>query len=86
MPADLHGWPIGGDHHAAIERAAGAIIDASLIVGAADLVLHDRERPLEPRRHQWRFGDPAHFGEVAGDAIGNGGLVKLDHGDRVAQF
>jgi hypothetical protein len=37
MPAHLHRGAIGGDGNAAIECAAGAVIDAGLILGGADV-------------------------------------------------
>src|SRR4029078_4485411 len=45
--AHLHRRPVGCDSHAALERAAGAVIDAGLIVGGADLMPHDGKRLFE---------------------------------------
>jgi hypothetical protein len=50
VPADLDRGTVGRNDDAALDRAAGAFIDTALIVGGADLMLHDRQRLGEAHR------------------------------------
>ncbi len=69
MPADLYRGTVGGNDDATVERATGGFIDATLVVGGADLVLHDRKRFGEAHRQQGGFRLLAGAGEVAGHSI-----------------
>ena len=70
---------------AAVERAAGGFIDTALIVGGADLMLHDRKRLCEAHRQQRRFDLPAGAGEIAGHAVGHGAGMQLHDRLPIAQ-
>lgn len=78
MPTDLHGRPIGGDGHAAVERTAGATIDAMLIVRCAYLVLHYRKGIGKGNLNQRSRGLLAGVGEVAVDAVGSRAGMQFD--------
>jgi hypothetical protein len=79
VPGNLHRQPVDRNGNAVLQRAAGAGIDASLIVGGADLMLHDRKRLRNAQRDQRRLGRLAGAGEIAGHAIGHGARMQLDH-------
>ena len=80
MPDHLHRGSIGGDSHGAVERAAGAIVDAGLIIGGADLMLHDGKRTLEADLPQGGRRLFAVAGEIAGNAVGHVAGAHLHDG------
>jgi hypothetical protein len=57
-----------------------------LIVGGADLMLHDRKRLCEAHRQHWGFDLPAGAGEIAGHAVGHGAGMQLHYRLPIAQI